>query len=96
MSQFLCIEVMDLEGTMVNVGRSICTYEETVVVDVVIAAIDMRKECDILFLAFPFHVKEISRHNIEYGRIKSDEILEFLRANSEVAKLFNNINLGTK
>jgi hypothetical protein len=48
----------------------------------------MRKECDILFLAFLFHIEEIGRHNIECGRIESDEILEFLRANSEVSKLF--------
>lgn len=91
MSQFLCIKIMDLEGTMVNVGCGVCAHEETVVIDVLISPIDMREQRDILLVAFIFHVQEVSRHKIECCRIESDEILELLCANSEVAKLFTSL-----
>lgn len=53
--QFLRIKVMHFERAMVDVRCGVCAHEETVVVDVLVATVDMSEERDVFF-AFLFHV----------------------------------------
>lgn len=56
MAQFLRIKVMHFKRAMVDMCCGVCAHEETVVIDVLAATVDMSEERDILLFAFLFHV----------------------------------------
>lgn len=86
-SEFLRVEVMNLERAMMDMRCCILAHEEAVVVHVIGAAINVSEKRDVLLLAILLQVEEVCRHNVEVGGVEIDQIVKFLRANSEVSKL---------
>lgn len=62
-------------------------HEETVVVDVVCAAIDVREESNVLLVAVFLNVEEVARHEVESCCVKGNHVLEVSDAQAEVTQL---------
>lgn len=90
MSKMLCIEVVDLERAVVHMCRLIGRHEETMMIDEVLATIDVRENCYITFSRFGVGVRneeEIRRHNVEVACIKLNLCREIGNTEAKVSKL---------
>lgn len=91
-AQFLGIEVVDLERTVMHVRGWVRGHEKGVVVDVGGAAVDVCEEGDV-FLAVGgcgvggVDVKEVAGGDVEGAGVEVDEGVEFGGADAVVAEL---------
>lgn len=86
-AQLLSIVVMDFKRAVVDMRRGVCAQEERVVIDQVLATINMRKDRHILLDAFLLHIEEIGGDDVKVVRIEIELRGEVLNAKSVVSKL---------
>lgn len=70
MTKMLRINVVDLKGAMMNMGRRVRAQEEAVMIDIVGSTVDMCEESDILFLTVLLNVQKVTRHDIEVRSVE--------------------------
>ena len=70
MTKVLRINVVDLKGAMMNMGRQVRAQEEAVMIDIVGSTVDMCEESDILFLTVLLNVQKVTRHDIEVRSVE--------------------------
>lgn len=95
MSQHLGVVVMHLERAVVHMRRWVGAQEEAVVVDGLLASVDVGEDCDGHFLAgCLFDPEEVGWHDVELVRVELDHCVEVLHAKTEVAELVVSVVLS--
>lgn len=87
MAEFLCVEVVDLEGAVVDVTRWIRAHEERMMVNVVAASVDMGKQSNVFFLPFHLDVEEVCWDDVEIRCVKFDQGLKVCGAYTVMTEL---------
>lgn len=78
MTKMLCVVVMDFKGTVMNMRGWIAAEEEAVMVDQLLATINVSEHGDVLFHAFFFNVEKVGGGDIEVGGVEVDHFLQLL------------------
>jgi uncharacterized protein YsxB (DUF464 family) len=84
---------MHFKRAMMYMRYGIHAHEETMMVDIVCAAINVSKESNILLLPVVFNIEEVARHEIEGCGVKGDHFLEVLNAKAKVTQLYLSVTV---
>jgi hypothetical protein len=87
----LCIKVMNLERTMMNMRALVRAYEECMMVDIFLASVDMSKQCYIFRATIILiYMKPVCWNKIKVFEIKSPLRFEILYTDTIMTKLAEN------